>query len=104
MTDVRRRRRAVTLLELMIVVMLLGMVAGVTALAIRRLPPPDPHDPYVAVQEARRTAMTRGTSVVIQVRLAGTPYEVSVRPDGQVQADSALHLDPLTGRQRDATR
>jgi prepilin-type N-terminal cleavage/methylation domain-containing protein len=100
-------RRAVaqegaTLVELLIVLAILGVVAGVVGLAARGASRPEPDDNFARIAAARREAVASGRPVGIVLRLDGRPVDVSAWPDGSVRADTALAVDPLTGRYRAA--
>lgn len=98
-----KRRRAVTLVELIVVLVLLGLVAGVVGLTIHTARPPAQIDPVVAaVQAARDSAIRTGRSVTIRLEVSGTEHEATAGPDGQVRSDSALDIDPLTGQRHAA--
>jgi prepilin-type N-terminal cleavage/methylation domain-containing protein len=88
-----------TLLELLIVLAILGVVAGVTGLAFRRPTAPTPVDSVDArIADARRDAIRSGHSVTITAVHAGLPMAVTAHPDGRVIADTALAIDHLSGR------
>lgn len=98
-------RNGVTLLELLVVVTILGIMAGIVGLAA-------PHSIAVAgVDSATATAMSlRGDAIrsgrVVrgELSLKGRTIVVSAYPDGRVLADSALHVDALSGRSKRATK
>ncbi|HKV50229.1 MAG TPA: prepilin-type N-terminal cleavage/methylation domain-containing protein [Gemmatimonadaceae bacterium] len=91
--------RAVTLVELLVVLVLLGIMAGLVALTVHTARPPAPTDPVVsAVNAARDSAIQSGHTVTVTLPVGGAEREVTAGPDGHVLADSALHVDPLTGR------
>ncbi|HEX5178442.1 MAG TPA: prepilin-type N-terminal cleavage/methylation domain-containing protein [Gemmatimonadaceae bacterium] len=91
-------RRAVTLVELLVVLVLLGLVAGVVGLTIHTARPPVQTDPVVAeVQAARDSAIRSGRSVTITLQVDRAEQEATAEPDGQVRSDTALDIDPLTG-------
>jgi prepilin-type N-terminal cleavage/methylation domain-containing protein len=99
-----RARRGSTLIELLVVLMILSTLTGVAALAIRRVSAPDPADPWVRIAATRRRVVTSGKETTIVIVRAGVPLSVSFLSDGRTLADSALHLDPLTGRRLDEAR
>ena len=91
-------RHAVTLVELLVVLVLLGLVAGVVGLTMHTARPPAQTDPVVAaVQAARDSAIRIGRSVTITLEVNGAERDATAGPDGQVRSDSALDIDPLTG-------
>ncbi len=92
------RRHAVTLVELLVVLVLLGLVAGVVGLTMHTARPPVHTDPIVAaVEAARDSAIRSGRSVTITLQVNGAGHEATAEPDGQVRSDAALDIDPLTG-------
>jgi prepilin-type N-terminal cleavage/methylation domain-containing protein len=97
-------RAGTTLIELLVVLAILATLAGVAALAVRRAAPVDPTDPWTRIAEARRRTMMSGVETTIVVVHDERPLSVALYPDGRTLADSALRLDPLTGRRLDAGR
>ncbi len=94
--------RGVTLAELMVVLAVLGIVAGVAGLAWRRGTWTATGSGRLAdngiVAEARRQAVATGASVTVVVQAAGTGVQVLALPDGRVVGADALGYDPLSGR------
>ena len=92
-------RRGLTLVEMLVVLVLLGVMAGVAAVA---LPPPLAPAPASALNDlatARRTAITSGRSVTVAFSWDSQPARsVTALPDGRVVADSAVPVDLFTGR------
>lgn len=97
-------RAGVTLIELLCVMLIIGFVAGVATLALRRFSQPDPADPYERISRARRAALESGVPTTIDVRFSGETRVVALNADGQVLADSVFHLDRFTGRRTDVAR
>lgn len=96
--------RGVTLVELLVVLVLMGIVAGVVGLTIHTARPLTATDPITsAIATARDSAIRSGRSVTIGLNLSDAQREITARPDGRVIADSTLDIDPLTG-ERNATR
>ncbi len=92
------RARGSTLIELIVVLAILGVLAGVTTLAFRRAAPAAEAPSWArAVAAARRTALDSARSVTITVTVDATPRAVTALPDGSVIADQGLTLDRLTG-------
>ena len=90
--------RAVTLVELLVVLVLMGLVAGVVGLTIHTAKPLPSTDPITsAVATARDSAIRSGRSVSITFNVNDAQREVTASPDGRVTADSSLDVDPLTG-------
>ncbi len=108
--DVSARRNGVTLVELLVVLAILGLMAGIVGLSFTRDEPvPDAgtlaaaHDTIAA---ARRSAIAAGLPVatMVLVTRAGEgdagpqTYRATALPDGSVIADAALGIDRLSGR------
>ncbi|HYD54779.1 MAG TPA: prepilin-type N-terminal cleavage/methylation domain-containing protein [Gemmatimonadaceae bacterium] len=97
-------RRAFTLLEVVITVAMLGVLAAVANLALRRVERPDPADPRtiladslpVAVREARAITLVMPTDSGVRV--------ATLHPDGSIVADSALALERFIGIRADTIR
>ncbi len=93
-----RRRAGVTLAELMVVLVLLGLMAGVVGLAFQR-----EHTPLSAgtgtdrIAAARHEALSSGRTVRFQVTIGGRSVTVAAFPDGRVIAPAELRVDVLTG-------
>jgi prepilin-type N-terminal cleavage/methylation domain-containing protein len=88
----------VTLIELMVVLTILSVIAGVTGLAVHRAPPVRATDARVAmIAAARRMAIDSGRSITVTVDVDSVPTAVTVLPDGDVVADATLGVDRLTG-------
>ena len=98
MSAISRGRAGVTLVELMVVLMLLGLMAGVVGLAWRPSPAPA-SDGRDAIMQARHQALESGAAVCIQVTIDGQSVSVAALPDGSIIAPSGLHLDRLTAMQ-----
>jgi prepilin-type N-terminal cleavage/methylation domain-containing protein len=93
--------RGHTLVELLVVLAMLGVVAGIALLAFRPGSEAQPSDDPV-VAKARQRALASGRPVTVSFARAGNAAVVTVLPDGRVVGDSASHLDPFTGRSRAA--
>lgn len=90
-------RRGVTLLELLVVVTLVGIVASVAVIAMpgkRVLPDDTAH----RIAGARTEALRTGRPVTVVVQLDTVYGVATAMPDGSVLADSAAHVDRLTGQ------
>lgn len=95
-------RSGSTLLELVVVLAVLGITAGVAGVALRAADDPDPASLRAAQVAAARRAALEGRRAVPFALTEGGPAGVAF-PDGRVLlADSALDVDPLTGRPRAA--
>lgn len=89
--------RGSTLLEMLITLALLGVIASVVTLAIRRIAPPMP-DPMTIIADTIEAVIRSGRPTTIQFVVNGRPALATLNPDGSVIADSALRIDRLTGR------
>jgi prepilin-type N-terminal cleavage/methylation domain-containing protein len=100
-----RARAGVTLIELIVVLALLSIVAGVVALAMRAAPSARAEDAALRrVLAARDSALRIGHPLTISMTLGGVEHSATAYPDGRVVADSTFHVDLLNGRPADATR
>ena len=97
--DLRRGPRGNTLLELVVVMAILGIVAGVTELAFQTRSDRRLIEPALArVAEARRAAIERGLAVTVILVRDGDVMIATAHADGTVLADSSLGVDRLSGR------
>ncbi|MEO8139368.1 MAG: prepilin-type N-terminal cleavage/methylation domain-containing protein [Gemmatimonadota bacterium] len=85
----------VTLVELLVVLVLLGLMSGVSLLALPALRPPPDGEQIAQAQHARALAIRRGQEVVITI----DSMSVRFLPDGWVLGGP---FDPLTGAWRHA--
>jgi len=92
-----RPGRGVTLVELMVVLVLLGLMAAVVGLAWHP-DSPSRERHRDAIGEARHRALETGTLVRLEVTVDGRTYTIAALPDGRLIAPDVLQLDPLTGR------
>ena len=96
----RTTHRGVTLVELLVVLAIMGVMAGVVGLAI---PPVQDHNPdstSLQVASARRTALVSGHPVTAIIVVDGRAHAITARPNGTVLADSEIAVDQLTGEAR----
>lgn len=93
-----RSHRGATLVELIVTVALLGLVASVTTLAARRIARPDPQAPAVIVADSLDAVLSSGRAMTLEFVVGGRPLFATIKPDGGVVADTALHMDRFTGR------
>ena len=89
-------RSGVTLTELMVVLVLLGLMAGVVGLAWRPNPAARSQrlDPIAA---ARHEAIQSGHSVRVDITIDGQSVAIAALPDGRIIAPTGVRVDPLTG-------
>jgi prepilin-type N-terminal cleavage/methylation domain-containing protein len=93
----RASRPGVTLIELLVTLVILGVIAGVTVLTVRRIDPPRPSDPLTMFADSLRVVLASGRSVTLRVLTDSGPASGVVRVDGTIIADSILGLERLTG-------
>ncbi|MFN2399099.1 MAG: Tfp pilus assembly protein FimT/FimU [Gemmatimonadaceae bacterium] len=96
----------VTLAELLVVIVILGITAGITGLAFARSPARDRVVSAVpqSITDARAEALHTGHTVSITISVQGTALAATAFPDGSVVADSALGVDYFTGREKSRAR
>jgi len=92
------RQAGITVVELLVVLLLLGTISGITAIALRRNPREDPQGTRTEISEARHRAIMDQRSLTVTVQVEGREVSVTLSADGTVAADSALGVNPLTGR------
>jgi len=92
-------RAGATLLELVVALSILALAGSLAVPALRRAAdaPPTTRDRIAA---ARRDALEHGRVVTLELRDSAGAHLLTAFPDGRVVADSALSVDPLTGRPR----
>ncbi len=97
-----RQRRGVTLAELLVTLVVLSAITSLTTLGVRRIEHPSPNDPTTIASESLRVAIDQGRTISFSVESLGGVGNATVYPDGSVIADSAFHIDALTGRPANA--
>ena len=91
-------RCGVTLIELMVVILLLGLLAGVVGLTMGSTPSVASLDPTtVAVLQARDSALETGHPVTIALSMAGHTHHATAYPDGRVITEATIDIDLLSG-------
>jgi prepilin-type N-terminal cleavage/methylation domain-containing protein len=92
-----RRRHGVTLLELMVVLAILALMAGVTVLGLRRADLPTPVTNADRTARARRDAIAQGRTVHFTLVDSDAVRPAQALPDGRViGAPPAMHDSTLT--------
>ena len=88
-----------TIIELLVVLAILGVAAGVAGVSFRSEPISAAIDETLAtIAAARRDAIRSGKSITIFVEHDGHVLSATAHPDGRVVADTALSVDHLSGR------
>jgi hypothetical protein len=87
---------------MMVCLIVLGAIAAVVTLAIRRTTPPDPTDPMTTIADTIETVLTTGIPVTLKFIVNGKQAFATVNPDGSVLADTSLHIERFSGRRVDA--
>jgi prepilin-type N-terminal cleavage/methylation domain-containing protein len=94
-------RTGVTLVELMVVLAVLGVMAGVVGLAWHPALHRNPDDGQ-AIAVLRRRAVESGRVASGVVTLGGREAAVIAFPDGRIVGAGRLGVNPLTGAKSDA--
>lgn len=97
-----RARRGVTLVELLVTLIVLGLIASVAIVGATRMPSKPSSDPVSVVSESLHVAIVESRAIAFQVAIHDALVDAMVNPDGSVDVDSAIHIDALTGRPIDA--
>lgn len=97
MRALRTLRTGTTLIELLATLVILGIIAGVTVLAIRRIDRPRPDDSRAIIADTLRGVLASGRPALIRMVTDSGPAWAIVRADGSVVADSVLDVERLTG-------
>ena len=87
-----------TLIEMLVVLAILGIAAGVAGLGFRSATPIPVDETTATIAAARRDAIRSGRSITIYVEQDGHVLSATAHPDGRVVADTALTVDHLSGR------
>jgi len=83
---------------MLITVALLGIVASMTILGVRRFARPSPSDPRTIIADTLERVLATGRPVTLQFIVNGRPVLATVNPDGSVIADTAIQVNRFTGR------
>ena len=93
----KAKRRGSTLLELMIVLVVIGVVASVAALAMPNKVVPLDDTPH-RIANARTKALRTGRPVTVTIQLNTVFAVATAMPDGSVLADSTAKTERMTGQ------
>ncbi len=91
-----------TLIEVVVVVAIIGVIAGVTALTLPRVVELPASDPGRVLAEARRKALREGLPHVARLMIDSAVHEAVALPDGSVVTDTGVAVEPFTARWRHA--
>jgi prepilin-type N-terminal cleavage/methylation domain-containing protein len=94
----RARSRGVTLVEMLVVLLVFGLLGGMSVLAVGRLQSPVESEHVATWRRARAAAIRSGQPVAVT---GDSGTVVRFLPDGRALGAG---VDPLTGEVRDATR
>lgn len=98
-------RAGVTLIELIVVLAVLSIMAGVVGFAVRPMGAESAgNDLEDAVARMRRRALASGKAADTTIERNGAILTIRALPDGRVLADTSVGVDPLTGRLRARSR
>lgn len=90
--DDMRQRRAMTLLEVLVTLVILALVTSVATLASRRVE--RKRDGLRAMlDDSLRASIAQGRRIVIGLHVRGRTISATVHPDGSVVADSEFRSD-----------
>ena len=92
-------RLGTTLVELLVVIVLLGLMSGVVAIAIHEPPNPPANQLASGLAAARDSAMRAGHATTVTLVVGGSARAATAFPDGRVIAEDG-EVDPRSGRQR----
>lgn len=99
----KRTRHGFTLAELIVVIVILGVMAAITGIAFTAKAPLPLVDPgFVLLAAARDSAVRSGRVVTMQLEMLGGEYLVTGFPDGRVESDAPVVMNPLSGRKASA--
>jgi len=95
------KRRGVTLIELLVSISLVGLIASVTTVALRRIDEQPPDDPLRMLADSLRVVVATGREVTLQLRVNAALALATIHPDGSIVADSVVRVDRLSGAQNE---
>ena len=105
MTPRASERHGVTLAELTVVIVILGVVAAVSSIAVATKVLVPAGDTRIArVAFVRAEAVRSGHAATLQLDVDGETYLVTAFPDGRVITDAPIAVDQLSGRAAHAAR
>jgi prepilin-type N-terminal cleavage/methylation domain-containing protein len=100
------RRSGVTLAELLVVIVILGVIAGIALQGFASAPHAGETGVRAVMERqllsARSTALRTRRPVVVRIVDSAGALSATALPDGSIIADAALSRDRLTGTRRDS--
>ncbi|HEX2778578.1 MAG TPA: prepilin-type N-terminal cleavage/methylation domain-containing protein [Gemmatimonadaceae bacterium] len=102
MKAAQRSRSGTTVVELLVVLAILGVVAGVTAVAIHTPRPAAAGGAAATLVDARECAVRTGRTVTVIVADSADVRAATAYPDGRLIVDDRLSIDTRSGRPVDA--
>lgn len=95
----RRGAGGSTLVELVVVLTIIAVIAGVTGLSFRRAENRAPLSPVESrIADARREAIRSGRAVTVITWRDERPITATAHPDGRVVADTGVAIERFSGR------
>lgn len=92
-------RSGMTLIEVLVTVAIMGVIASVVTLAVRRIEQRPVGDPRAMIADSGAVAVRRARAITVHPVVRGRAMSATLNPDGSIVADSALAVDRLSGRQ-----
>ena len=101
-----KRRSGVTLAELLVVIVILGVIAGIAVQGFASAPHTADSEARATIERelraARSTALRTRRPVVVRIADGAGTMSATALPDGSVIGDALLSRDRLTGTRRDS--
>ena len=90
-------QRAFTLIELLVSIGLVGVIASIATVALRRIDELPSDDPVRVLADSLRRVVATGRAVTLHLRVNGAWALATIHPDGSIVADSVVRVDRLSG-------
>ena len=97
-------RRGFTLAEVIVTVALLGVLAAVANLAVRRIEKPDPTAPATIIADSLPVAVREARQITLVMPDDSGVLVATLHPDGSIVADPRLALERFIGIRSDTLR
>lgn len=88
------RRRGVTLIELIVVLVVLGIATALSSVAMRAVPSPQAPDRQRQLMSLRSEAIRRGAPLARVIRDSASSLVATALADGRLLVDSTKAEDP----------